>query len=148
MAYSYLSLSESAQLVVDLTDIIGTVKGQLIEQNLTDSFGVGEASTIDVDGTPTTTTTYYRPYYVAARQIQRNRDDVTVKAADGATFDQMTVMIRSLFEEQIALDNRLGLAVPSEYNAEVALERACGCGVPKKPIDSVLQRRVMTIGVV
>jgi hypothetical protein len=90
----------------------------------------------------------YRPYYVAARQIQRNRDDVTLKAADGATFDQMTVMIRSLFEEQMGLDASLGLEVPSAYSAEIALERACGCNVPKKPISSVLNRRIMTLGTI
>lgn len=148
MVYSYLSETESTQLVVDLTDIIGTVKQQLIVQNLTDSAGTGSTTTIDVDGVPTITSTYYRPYYVAARQIQRNRDDVTLKAADGATFDQMTVMIRSLLEEQLALDRKLGLEISQDYDAEVALERACGCSVPKNPIDSVLERRLMTLGTI
>jgi hypothetical protein len=136
MAYSYLSPTDCLQLVIDLTDIIGEVKSQLIEQNLADSVGTNSSGTV------------YRPYYVAARQIQRNRDDVTLKAADGATFDQMSVMIRSLFEEQIALDGSLGLNVPTAYDAELALERACGCGVPKKPINSVLNRRVMTLGTI
>jgi hypothetical protein len=134
MAYSYTDATQCLQLVIDLTDIIGTVKEQLIEQNLADCAGK--------DGSDVTT---YRPYFVAARQIQRNRDDVTLKAADGATFDQMSVMIRSLFEEQIALDSSLGLTVPGAYDAELALERACGCGVPKKPINSVLNRRIMTL---
>jgi hypothetical protein len=137
MAYSYLSSTDCLQLVKDLTDIIGVVKEQLIEQNLADSIGLNAAAE-----------TVYRPYYVAARQIQRNRDDVTLKVADGATFDQMSVMIRSLFEEQIALDGSLGLDVPTAYDAELALERACGCGVPKKPINSVLNRRVMTLGTI
>jgi hypothetical protein len=136
MAYSYLSPTDCLQLVIDLTDIIGVVKEQLIEQNLSDSIGTNSSGTV------------YRPYYVAARQIQRNRDDVTLNAADGATFNQMSVMIRSLFEEQIALDGSLGLSVPTAYDAELALERACGCGVPKKPINSVLNRRVMTLGTI
>jgi hypothetical protein len=134
MAYSYTDAADCLQLVIDLTDIIGTVKEQLIEQNLADSAGK--------DGSEVVT---FRPYFVAARQIQRNRDDVTLKSADGAVFDQLSVMIRSLFEEQIALDSSLGLTVPGAYDAELALERACGCGVPKKPINSVLNRRIMTL---
>ena len=150
MAYSYLIEQDCIRLVSDLTDIIGVVKVQLISQNLADSAGVGIAATLDIDGVATISTRYYRPYYVAARQIQRNRDDVTLKAADGATFDQMTVMIRSLFEEQMGLDEALGLTVPAAYNAATALERACGCGSTKvSSTTSVTARRaIMTIDVI
>lgn len=115
MAYDYTVLSESLALVTDLTTISSAIKLRLIEQNLEDSAG-----TVD-------NTTYYRPYYVAGRQLQRNRDDQTLEAADGAEFTNLTTMIRSLFEEQIALDSSLGLDVPGAYNAQLALDRACGC---------------------
>jgi hypothetical protein len=116
MPYDYTSESESLQLVIDITEIDTPVKRLLIGQSLADSVGLGP---LDV--------TYYRPYYVAARQLQRNRDDQTLTAADGAQFTNLTIMIRSLFEEQIALDESIPLVVPDAYSAQLALDKACGC---------------------
>ena len=116
MAYNYTIEAEALQLVIDITEIDTPVKRLLISQSLADSVGIGP---LDVP--------YYRPYYVAARQLQRNRDDQTLTAADGAQFTNLTIMIRSLFEEQIALDGSIPLVVPDAYSAQLALDKACGC---------------------
>lgn len=116
MPYDYTDLEQSKQLVSDLTRYTDTLTLTLIEQNLSDSAGTKDG------------TTYYRPYYVAARQLQRNRQDQTLESAKGGVkFTGQAIPIKSLLEEQYALDLSLGLTVPVEYQADRALERTCGC---------------------
>lgn len=71
--------------------------------------------------------TVYRPYYVAARELQRDKVQQTVKIADGATFTGHLPVIQSLLEEQIALDDKYNLEVPLTYSAIDAWEKMCGC---------------------
>ena len=115
MPYNYTSLTESKQLVVAITGITDAAKAPLIEQNLQDSAAQGGAGLI------------YRPYYVAARQLQRNRSDQTIEAADGAKFTNLKAMIQSLLEEQLAYDLANNLAVPAGYGAQDAINKLCGC---------------------
>jgi hypothetical protein len=114
----YTVLSECTTLVTQLTNIDGAVKLILIDQNLIDSAGT-------LNAVP-----FYRPYYVAARQLQRNRTDQALKQADGATFTNLATMIQSLLEEQKAIDTALGVDVPAGFSADEALERLCGCKDP------------------
>lgn len=111
----YTVLAECKTLVSQITDITDAVKLILIEQNLIDSAGILNAAP------------YYRPYYVAARQLQRNRQDQSLKQADGATFTNLETMIRSLLEEQKAIDVSKGLEIPPGYSADEAIDQLCGC---------------------
>lgn len=115
MAYDYSDLEQCKQLVIDLTGITASLKAVLIEQNLVDSAAQGPLGTT------------YRPYYVAARQLQRNRPDQTIESADGAKFTNLTTMIQSLLEEQLAYDLANDLVVPEGYGAKDALNKLCGC---------------------
>lgn len=111
----YTVLDECKTLVTQLADINSPVKLVLIEQGLIDSAGL-------LNGVPV-----YRPYYVAARQIQRNRPDQALKQAEGATFTGLDVMIRSLLLEQKAIDLKMGLEIAAGYSADEAIRQMCGC---------------------
>lgn len=78
-------------------------------------------------------TTYYRPFYVAAVMLMQSRDDQTVTSADGAKFfgdkQQFNLQptIESLLREQLALERSLGLEVPDGYDVNSLLNALCGC---------------------
>ena len=115
--YTYTDQDSAATMVTELTDIGTEIKLRLINQSLEDS------SALNAEGLQ-----HYRPYYVSARQLQRNRDDQFLTKADGAEFSNLTIMIQSLLEEQLALDTKLGLIVPDGYGAQEAIDAHCGCG--------------------
>jgi len=122
--YDYTDNVQMIDMVVKLVTIDSEVKRGLIEQLLHDSsaLSTGAAGTKGIQGT-----TYFRPYYVAARQLQRNRADQTLKKGDGAEFTNLFIMVQSFLEEQVALDAAYGLEVPSAYNSQLALDAHCGC---------------------
>ena len=115
MAYDYTSLTSSRRLVSTLTGITDSNKLEIMEQNLIDSAALKNGIT------------YYRPYYVAARHIQRNRLDQAIKSADGATFTNLETMVRSFLEEQLALDLANDWTVPDGFSAQNAINALCGC---------------------
>lgn len=116
MAVDYTDLEQCKTFVSQITDISDVVKLILIEQGLSDSAGL-------LGDVPV-----YRPYYVAATQIQRNRSDQALKQAEGVTFTNLEVMIRSLLLEQRAIDLRLDLEIAPGYSADEAIRQMCGCG--------------------
>ncbi len=63
----------------------------------------------------------YRIYFVSARLLQQSRSDQTLKEADQVVFTNLDVMIRSLFEDQLAVDLAYGWIIPPGMSAEVAL---------------------------
>ncbi|MEO0659801.1 MAG: hypothetical protein AAFY74_20360 [Pseudomonadota bacterium] len=65
----------------------------------------------------------YRPFYAAARWIRQNRDDQTLKEADGAKFTGLADVIEDLLLQQRALDAQsvaAGLTIPEGFAADAA----------------------------
>lgn len=65
----------------------------------------------------------YRPFYAAARWIRQNRNDQTLKEADGAKFTGLVDVIEDLLLQQRALDRQseaAGLTIPEGFAAEAA----------------------------
>lgn len=143
-SYDYTIEDDCLKLVGDITDISTDIKQLLTVQLLNDSAGksTGDPDTLSV------VTTYFRPYYVAARQLQRNRDDQFLESSDGAKFTNLTRMIQSLLEEQLALDAKLALDIPEGYSAKEALRLMCGCASSDAWVNHTVEIPVMSAFVV
>lgn len=67
---------------------------------------------------------HYRPFICAARWLEQNRKDQTIRVADGATFTNQATPIRSLYELQLAYDLANSLTIPIGW--EVPLDLTSG----------------------
>lgn len=117
---AYTDLTDATSFVVQLTGVQG--RGAIIQQKLNDSMGKLTTSKAIAGTTYPANTPIYRPYFVAAKILQQNRADVTLKSADGATFTNLEGMIQSLMDEQLRLDQSLNLEVPPGFAAVLDLE--------------------------
>lgn len=104
----YSNLDDALFLVQQLTDL--TPPDTLVRIKLADSAGT------DKDNTK-----QYRIYFVSARILQQSRSDQTLSEADEVIFTNLEVMIRSLLEEQLAVDLAYGWIIPPGMGADVAL---------------------------
>lgn len=74
-------------------------------------------------GKTDTDITVYRPFYVAAKELEQ-RFTNNLKEADGAVFLQYEKQIASLLALQVALDLADGLIIPDSFSAVLALADA------------------------
>ena len=127
--YDYTVESDCLTLVKQLAVIDTPVKDLLMQQMLYNSSARGSTSNVASPDDPATVpgVLVYRPYYVAARELQRDKAAQTVSEADGAKFRGHLPVIQSLLEEQIGLDDKYNLQVPLTYSAVDAWEKMCGC---------------------
>lgn len=117
---AYTDLTDATAFVVQLTSVQG--RGAIIQQKLRDSAGKLKGGR-DIDGTQYASgTTIYRPYWVAAKLLQQNRPDQVLTGADGASFSNLVTMIQSMMDEQLRLDQSLGLEIPSGFAAVLDLQ--------------------------
>lgn len=68
-------------------------------------------------GTDAQNITHYRPFYVAAKWLEQNRQDQTFTEADGAKFTGQAKPIESLLGLQFAYDTANGLTIPPGFEA-------------------------------
>lgn len=72
--------------------------------------------------------TYYRPYYVAARVLDRRLN--ALESAEGAVFRKLAASVRALDRQQKALDEALGLTLPEG----VAVRTAASAALDLEPV--------------
>lgn len=90
----YTDIAVMNTLVLGIT---GVTEPTDLDSLLADSAGTHTAAA----------TTVYRPYYVAARVLERQLNTRRLQSADGAVFDRPIVTIRSLMRQQAARDRML-----------------------------------------
>lgn len=90
----YTSLSAMNSLVLEIT---GLTEPADLDSLLADSAGTHTSGA----------TTVYRPYYVAAKVLERALNTKRLQSAEGAVFDRPVVTIRGLMRQQASRDAML-----------------------------------------
>lgn len=115
MALDYTSLSDMQTLVPEVT---GVTAPSDLDNLLGDTAGKHTSETVTV----------YRPYYVAARILERVLNTSRLQEAEGVIFDRPAVTIRAFMRQQAAederwLDEHADYTVPAGHEAS-GLNRA------------------------
>lgn len=132
----YTDLAQALAFTKDLTGIAD--RDTILTQKLKISAGKLKADTTIEGDAVAAGTVIYRAYYVAAKALQQNRKDQSVKQADGVTFSNLTGMIDSLMDEQLAIDTALDLEIPKGFVATTDLDGSMNGGGDAVPVMSVI----------
>lgn len=105
----YTDLTVMNSLVLTIT---GLTEPTDLDSLLTDSAGKHTSDTVTV----------YRPYYVAARLLERALNTRRLQSADGAVFDKPITTIRALMRQQAArdeavLEDNADFTIPAGHEA-------------------------------
>jgi hypothetical protein len=92
-----LDYTDDAVMNSLVLEITGLTEPTDLDSLLEDSAGTHTAATVTV----------YRPYYVAAKLLERALNTKRLQSADGAVFDRPAVTIRGLMRQQAARDKML-----------------------------------------